>query len=493
MLIRKWLVSALLIMSSCSLYASEVVTLTLFHTGDTHGRGMSDENIVYGKMSKYINTFREKSEHVLLLDVGDAVSGIPVTDLSAGQTNIDAMNIMKYDVFTPGNADFIFGGQALLALKEKSRFPFVTSNVWYQDKPAFNPFIIKNVGGLNIGIIGVSPLNAMVATTDNKLSGFRVSDPLEAVQEAVARIKNQTDLIIVLAHLGKTDPEVNITKLTDAVPDIDVIIDGHDHIAVPGGKQLGKTIMVNAGQYGEYLGQLTLTVKDKKITAWHEQLLDKAALSQLVPDPETQSLIDRVNAENQAVLSQTVMTLPFALDGERAHVRSGQTNLGSVLADAEREYAKADIAFTVGAFLRDSISAGPVTFGQVLNAVPFSLPLVTRDMTGRQVKDFIEHNYSEPKVYTGAYAHVSGLAFEVDFSRPVGDRMMNIRVNGSPFEMNKTYRVACNEQVSDFGIRDIAIRDRYEVTMSTVLTDYVKRHPELMLPKARVHFIGLEK
>ena len=166
MRIRQWLIFSLFIMSSCSLCASEV-TLTLFHTGDTHGRGMSDENIGYGKMSAYVKTFRKTSDHVLLLDVGDAVSGIPVTDLSAGQTNIDAMNIMGYDAFTPGNADFIFGGQALLALKEQSRFPFVASNVWYQDKPAFNPFIIKKIAGLNIGIIGVSPLNAMVATTDN--------------------------------------------------------------------------------------------------------------------------------------------------------------------------------------------------------------------------------------------------------------------------------------------------------------------------------------
>lgn len=488
---KKWLMSCCLMMLSFSLFANEI-TLTLFHSGDTHGRGMAEEGIGYGKMSAYVKAFRQTSDNVLFLDVGDAVGGVPVTDLSSGMPNIDAMNTMGYDVFTPGNADFIFGGQEILALKETANFPFVSANIGYQDTLAFEPFIIKNIAGLNIGIIGVSPINSMVATTDNKLMGFRVSDPIQSVKETVAQIKDDTDLIIVMAHLGKTDPDVNIGKLIEAVPDIDVIVDGHDHIAVNHGELMGNTIMVNAGQYGEFLGQLTLTIKDKKIIAWHERLLDKDAFSHVIPDEETQFFIDRVNAENEKKLSEIVMNLPFTLDGQRKHVRSGQTNLGSVLADAEREYANADIGFTVGAFLRDSINEGQVSFGQVLNAVPFTLPLVTRDMTGKQIKDFIEHNYVEKDIYSGAYTHVSGITFDVDFSLPVGNRMTNIQVNGEPFDMNKVYRVSCNEQVSDFGIRDIAIGDRYDITMASLLMDYVNAHPQLTSPTERVHFIGVE-
>lgn len=487
---KKWFVSGFLFISS-ALYASEI-TLTVFHTGDTHGRGMSEEGIGYGKMSGYVKAFRESTEadNMLFLDAGDAISGVPVSDLSQGETNINAMNTMGYDAFTPGNAEFVFGGQNLLALHKKAKFPFISANVWYQGKLAFEPFIIKKMGDMTVGIIGVSPLNSMVATSENKLQGFHVSDPIIAVKDAVERLKNKTDLIILLAHLGKTDVDMNINKLAAAVPDIDIIVDGHDHIAMNGGAQLGKSIMVNAGQYGDYLGQLTLTIKDKKITAWKERLLDKNALMNVATDKQTQTYINEEQSKSEQILSRVVMALPYTLDGRREHVRSGQTNLGSVLADAEREYAQADIAFTVGAFLRDSIEAGLVSYGQVLNAVPFILPLVTREMTGQQVRDFLEHNYRETKVITGAYAHVSGLKYVVDYSLPVGQRMKEIMVNGMPLEPEKVYRVACNEQVSDYGIRDIKIKDRFDVTMAALLTDYVNNHPTLATPELRVQFIN---
>lgn len=485
---KRGLIILPLLFSVFSLQASEV-KLSLIHTGDTHGRGMSEEGIGYGKISAYVKAMRNTSQNVLFVDVGDAVSGMPVTDLAMGEPNLRAMNTMGYDAFTPGNADFIFGGQEIVSLGEKANFPFISANIWFKDKLAFEPFIIKKVAGLNIGIIGVSPLNAMVATTESKLAGFSVSDPIKAVRDAVSRIKDKTDLIIVLAHLGKVDPEVNISKLVAAVPEIDVLVDGHDHIAVKGGKQQGNTVMVNAGQYGDFLGHLTLTLKDKKIVAWSEQLLDNQALSAIATDKETQACIDQAQAENADMLNQVVMTLPFTLDGEREHVRSGQTNLGSLVADAEREYAKADVAFTVGAFLRDSIQAGQVTYGQVLNALPFRLPLVTREMSGKQIKDFIEHNYVQQNIISGAYAHVSGMTFTVDFAKPAGSRMTAILVKGEPLDLEKTYRVACNEQVSDYGIREINIRDRYDVPMSTLLTAYVTKHPQLTSPAPRVQFI----
>ena len=118
-------------------------TLTVFHTGDMHGRGMSDDGIGYGKISAFVKSYRAKSKNVLFLDAGDAVSGIPVADLRSGETNIDVMNTMGYDAFTPGNADFIFGGENIRSLEKKATFPFVTSNVLYKGELAFKPYIIK--------------------------------------------------------------------------------------------------------------------------------------------------------------------------------------------------------------------------------------------------------------------------------------------------------------------------------------------------------------
>ena len=467
------------------IYGKEI-KLTIFHTNDTHGRGLDDNSIGYGKVTAYVNQYRALNKNVLFFDAGDAFNGLPVIDLSLGRANLDIMNLMGYDAFTAGNADFVQGGKQILNFQKAANFPFLSSNIYYNGKYAFKPYIIKEIDGVKIGIIGVSPMNSMVATTDSKLEGFKVTDAIKEVEKQVGIVKKKADIIIILAHLGKTDPEVNVQKLVETVPGIDIIVDGHDHVLIKEGMKIKGTFVVNAGQYNEYLGMLELRIENKKVISAKEKLLGIEDFKNIQADKNVEEMIQKIKKENDLVLSKTVMTLPFTLEGRREFVRSGQTNLGSVLADAEREYTGADVSITVGAFLRESIEAGPVTYGKVLSALPFTLPTVTRNMTGKQIVDFIEHNYTEEKIITPAYTHVSGMTFTVDFSRPAGSRMVNIMINGKPIDMNKTYVLACNEQISDFGIRDTKIEKTYDITMAQLLIDYINKHPNIKNPENRV-------
>ena len=107
-------------------------------------------------------------------------------------------------------------------------------------------------------------------------------------------------------------------------------------------------------------------------------------------------------------------------------------------------------------------------------------------MTGRQIVDFIEHNYTEEKIVSPAYTHVSGMTFTVDFSRPAGARMTDIMINGKPIDMNKIYVLACNEQISDFGIRDTKIEKSFDITMAQLLINYINKHPDIKNPENRV-------
>lgn len=474
-----------LIFVSGTVYGRDV-KLTIFHTNDTHGRGLDDKSIGYGKITSYVNQYRSRNKNVLFLDAGDTFNGLPVIDLSQGRANLEVMNLMGYDAFTAGNADFVQGGKQILELEKAANFPFLSSNIYYNGKHAFNPYIIKEVDGVKIGIIGVSPMNSMVATTDSKLEGFKVTDAIKEVEKQVKIVRKKADIVIVLAHIGKTDPEVNIQKLVNAVPEIDIIVDGHDHVLIKEGIKINDTFVVNTGQYNEYLGMLEINISNKKIVSATGKLLGIEDFKNIPADKKVEEMIQKIKLENNKILNKTVMTLSFTLEGRREFVRSEQTSLGSVLADAEREYTGADVSITVGAFLRESIEAGPVTYGKVLSALPFTLPTVTRNMTGKQIVDFIEHNYTEQKIVSGAYTHVSGLTFTVDFSRPVGSRMINIMINGKPIDKNKVYVLACNEQISDFGIRDTKIEKTYDITMAQLLIDYINKHPELKEPENRV-------
>jgi 5'-nucleotidase/UDP-sugar diphosphatase len=467
------------------IYGKEV-KITIFHTNDTHGRGLDDNSIGYGKVTTYVKQYKALDKNVLFLDAGDAFNGLPVIDLSLGRANLDVMNLMGYDAFTAGNADFVQGGEQILKLEKAANFPFLSSNIYYKGKLAFKPYIIKEIDGVKIGIIGVSPMNSMVATVDSKLEGFTITDAIKEVEKQVKIVRGKADVVIILAHLGKTDPEVNVQKLVETVPGIDIIVDGHDHVLIKEGMKIKDTFVVNAGQYNEYLGVLELKINNKKLVSANAKLLGTEDFKDITADKNVEELIQKIKKENEKILSREVMRLPFTLEGRREFVRSQQTSFGSVLADAEREYTGADVSITVGAFLRESIEAGPVTYGKVFSALPFTLPTVTRNMTGKQIVDFIEHNYTEPKIISPAYTHVSGMTFTVDFSRPVGSRMTDIMIGGKPVDMNKIYVLACNEQISDFGIRDTKIEKTYDITMAQLLIDYINKHPDIKEPENRV-------
>lgn len=95
---------------------------------------------------------------------------------------------MGYDAFTAGNADFVQGGKQILELEKAANFPFLSSNIYYNGKHAFKPYIIKEIEGVKIGIIGVSPMNSMVATTDSKLKGFKVTDAIKEVERSRSKL-----------------------------------------------------------------------------------------------------------------------------------------------------------------------------------------------------------------------------------------------------------------------------------------------------------------
>lgn len=483
---NKFFISLFFMILFCSIAQGKDFTLTIFHTNDTHGRGLDDKSIGYGKVTTFVNQYRTSNKNVLFLDAGDALNGLPIIDLSLGKANVDVMNLMGYDAFTLGNADFAQGGEQILKMKKLAKFPFLSANIYYNNKIIFNPYIIKEINGVKIAIVGISPMNSIVATSESKLVGFTVTDPIKEIEKLMPELKKKSDIILVLAHIGKTDDKINVQKLVEDVPGIDIIVDGHDHVLIKEGMQINDTFIVNAGQYNEYLGMLEVEIKNKKIVSSKAKLLGLEDFSKVLPDKKVENLIQKIKKETDLQLNEIVTTAPFYFEGRREYVRTSQTNLGLILADAEREYTSADISITVGAFLRESIDSGPVSRGKILSVLPFTLPTVTRNMTGQQIVDFIEHNYTERKIISPAYTHVSGMTYTVDFNLPVGSRMTDIKVNGSPIDLKKVYVVACNEQISDFNIRDIKIEKTYDITMAQLFIDYLNSHKNLKEPEARV-------
>lgn len=135
----------------------------------------------------------------------------------------------------------------------------------------------------------------------------------------------------------------------------------------------------------------------------------------------------------------------MVLEGAREKVRAGETNLGNLIADAIIYATGADCALINGGGIRASIDAGDITLGDIITVLPFGNYVVTKKVTGADIKAALEHGTKAYPAPAGGFPHVSGINYVIDIGRPAGDRVVNITVNGQPLDLDKEYVLATND------------------------------------------------
>src|SRR5690606_30438741 len=165
-------------------------------------------------------------------------------------------------------------------------------------------------------------------------------------------------------------------------------------------------------------------------------------------------------------LSEVVGQSAVHLDGEREQVRVGETNLGNLITDAMLHVTGADVALTNGGGIRASIEAGQITKGDVITVLPFGNYIVTKEVSGTDLKAALENGSSAYPDSKGAFSHVAGMTYSIDPSKPAGERVHSIMVKGQPLNMNQMYMLATNDFIAAGGdeysmFEDDAIQGEY--------------------------------
>lgn len=208
--------------------------------------------------------------------------------------------LLGYDVVNLGEWDFVYGARFLLEMRNKYQIPFVSANVYDVEsgKPFVEPYLIKrlddkkslgsNFGELKVGIFGLTMKNPRLTRADrtNKGRHLAAQDPIESARSVMKILKKEADLIICLAHIGPQQART----LAKEVPGIDVIIVGH------GGRRqgtpllVGETRIVQAGNKGQYVGDLTLYLDEDRKIIGHKGILAPLDAS-YKDDPKLASLV----------------------------------------------------------------------------------------------------------------------------------------------------------------------------------------------------------
>ncbi|WP_051541700.1 5'-nucleotidase C-terminal domain-containing protein [Clostridium lundense] len=453
------------------------INITLVHTNDTHARVKEDKyaGMGFSKIATKIKELRKNNKNVLVLDAGDTLHGQTIASISKGESIINLMNKIGYDAMVPGNHDFNYGKERLVELSQKAKFPILTSNIVKKDNSTLlpNKYIIKEMNGVKVGIFGLSTPNTAVMSHPKNTEGLTFKDPVKTAKEIVGELKDKVDVIVALTHLGVEGNYTSI-QVAEQVQGIDIIVDGHSHTTLKEGKVVNNTLIVQTGDYDKNLGIANIKIKDGKVVEKKASLLSKEATTTIVPDKDIEEAVQAIEKENEKITSVVVTKTDIDLDGERANVRTKETNLGNLMAEAMREVSGADIAFVNGGDIRTSIKTGDVTKGNIITVLPFGSIVVLKEVKGSDIVKALENSvHLYPETF-GGFLHVSGINVTFDPDKKAGNRICEVNFNGKSIELNKTYKLACNEFVAAGG-------DGYEMLKSGKVLAEFEQEDEVLV------------
>ena len=410
----------------------------------------------------------------LLVDAGDAIQGGVIGTLSKGEYIVDVMNEIGYDAAIPGNHEFDYGMDQFLKLaREEAEYPYLSANfVDKTGKSVFDAYKLFEVDGKKVAFVGLCTPETFTKSTPtyfqdkngNYIYGFceggNGQELYAAAQKAIdAAEAAGADYVIGLGHLGidgESSPWTSKEVIANTAG-FDAFIDGHSH------STFAETVKDKDGNDVAFAQTGTKLANVGKITIKADGTItcENIDLANVTADADTTACIAGVTEKFDALQKQVVAKTEVELtingaDGKRA-VRSAETNLGDLCADAYRVMLGADVAFVNGGGVRANIAAGDITYGDIVNVHPFGNEACLVKVTGQQIKDALELGASAYPGESGGFLQVSGLTYTIDSTIPssvVRDeknmfvkvdgayRVSDIQVGGQPLDINKTYTLA---------------------------------------------------
>ena len=466
--------------------APEERDLIILFTSDVHcgidqGWGYAGLYAVKENLSKNYN--------VLLVDDGDSIQGEPIGTMTQGEAIIDIMNVMGYDVAIPGNHEFDYGVDRFLELERKANFPYISCNFNKEGELLFEPWLMKEIGGMKIAFVGVTTPDTLRSSTPkyfmdengNFIYGFMQDADgtaiYNAVQQSVDAARAEgADYVIVMGHMGN-ETECAPWMYSDVISHcsgIDAFLDGHSHDTdkVVMKDKDGKDVLRAAcGTKLAEIGVLHITRDgeiDSELYTWDSSasLPTLLGIENLASEAVYEGAAELNKKLAEVVAASTVELITHdpeitSDDGKPVRViRRAETNLGDLCADAYLDQSGADIAFVNGGGIRTSIHKGDITLNDILKVHPFGNNLTVIEVTGQQVLDALEWSVHALPGEFGGFNQVAGLTFEYDSSIPspcVSDetnvmfdhidetmerRVRNVKVGGEDLDPAKTYTLA---------------------------------------------------
>jgi 5'-nucleotidase/UDP-sugar diphosphatase len=441
--------------------------LTLLHFNDFHGQlepYVEPETAAsvggIARLASAVEQVRaeDPGRPVLLLFAGDLLQGTVTSSLFLGVPDVVFFDELGVDAAVMGNHEFDYGQDAFRRLAALASFPFLTANVQTFPQPLLvKPYVvISKPKGPKVAILGLTTRELTTTTHPRNASGVRVEDPFVVARGLVATLREESDMLVVLSHMGVGEDR----RLAAEIPDIDLIVGGHNHNLYVQPVMVGDVAIVQAGERGRWLGRMDLACSRGRMVRTRYQML---SMDGAVPqDPAVAADVGRVAAEADKGLMHEVGYANVQLSARREEIRRYESAFGDWVADLARETTHADVALFNGGNFRASIPAGPVTLKQIYQAFPFRDQLVVGRLTGTQLLEALQRSASlNPDDNPGGFLQVSGLRYAI-----ANATLGSATVADEPIDPQRRYLVVVPDFLAEGGDGYAMLKDMQEKVMT---------------------------
>ncbi len=492
---RITILMALIVVSGCSQLSvwqpDTTYKITLLHTNDHHGRFWENRHGEYGLAARktLIDSIRAEVSadggRVLLLSGGDINTGVPESDLQDAEPDFKGMSAVGYDAMAVGNHEFDNPLDVLRKQQDWANFPFLAANVYDSDnKRLFKPYKIFNFDGVKIAVMGLTTDDTARLGNPEFIDQINFVTPVEEARKLLPVLRAKADVVIATTHMGhyhnakhglNAPGDVTLARSVDG---IDVIVGGHsqDPVCMAAQNVLNTdykagdecvpdsqngTHILQAHEWGKYVGRADFEFTNGELQMVNYELIpvnlkkkvknaDGESVrvfiqDEITADPELIAMLQPFQDKGQDQLQVVLGSVDGDLIGARDQVRFKPTNMGFLIAEAQRVKVGAHVAVMNSGGIRAGIEAGDISYKDVLTTQPFGNAVAFVELSGDELLDYLAVAASKP-VDTGAYAQFAGVDIEI-----LDGVMAGAKVDGIEIDPSGLYRLALNSYLASGG------------------------------------------
>jgi 2',3'-cyclic-nucleotide 2'-phosphodiesterase/3'-nucleotidase len=385
------------------------------------------------------------------------------------------MNSLNYDAMAVGNHEYNFGLKVLEKARGEANFPWLSANTYdiSKQQPHYKPYIVKEVAGVRIGILGLTTPGVPNWDNPPNYAGLEFHEPVAEARKwvSVLRQTEKADVVVIAMHMGvgedlstgearpgQVPHENEAITIAKEVPGVDVIFMGHTHRDVPS-LYLNGVLLTQANHWGRHLARADVYLQ-KSGAGWRVYAKSARTLTtddRVEPDPDVVKLAEPYDNETQGWLAKVIGESAEELTAKDARFRD--TAILDLIQKVQLEAGKADVSMVASFNSEARIAKGPVSVRDIAGLYVYENTLVVLEVTGQQLKDALEHSAKYFKTYVPGktpadlidekipaynFDIAEGVTYELDISKAAGQRIQNLRFRNQPLSPRRKLRLATN-------------------------------------------------